>query len=138
MINSIATSALTASQVELFNTILMEDPNLPTEDALGLISYYSNQDVNSVKEYEHHCLSGEHYEFFRTVYGFKPYDFDYASMSSAQLEAEIDKMKIDLQQQTKAEKEAQEEYSRFIQARKAKNAYKPNLAFGNLKELIFS
>jgi len=129
-------SALNIEQTELLNLFLSENDKLTSEEAFDLVSYYAGQNVSNLAEYNRYCLVCDHYEFFRSVYGHKPYGINYDSVSTEQLNAEIKQMVIDNKQQIQDEKLEKEEYSRFIQARKAKNAYKPNLAFGDLKSLI--
>jgi len=133
MINSIDTSAFSAAQIELLHYIVSEDKCDNAETLIGLMGYHADCGIFSVTDYKHNMLVVDHYELFRDVYGYRPSNFNYEALSISELEEEIQKVHLDNERFIHEKKLQKEEYSRFIQARKAKNAYKPNLAFGNLK-----
>ena len=92
--------------------------------------------INTIEEYEHSNAVTEHYELYREMYGIKPRWILYDDMTTEEIVKDIKKMMNEYDLIELREKEEADELSRIIQKRKAKNAYKPNNVFSDLKSLI--
>lgn len=92
--------------------------------------------VFNIAQYEHHQAAAEHYDLYKEVMGFRPRGMDYASMTTEQINAFNDSLIEDLKRQAEEDRvlDAAEEAARL--ERINANAYKPNLAFAGLGELL--
>lgn len=90
----------------------------------------------ALNEELHQELSSVHFDFYKEVHGIRPRWFNYKAMSVEQLEEEIKQLKSEHDAQMAWEKELRDQRSRDIQSRKKRNAYKPNLVFSGLRDMI--
>ena len=100
------------------------------------LEHWLSYGINSVEEFEHHDAQATHYDFYKEVHGIRPRWFNYSKMTTEQINEEIKSLEGEYEAMLVREKEEQDEYSRMIQKRKALNAYKPNLVFAGLKDLV--
>lgn len=100
------------------------------------IDYWLIRDVDSVEKLENYIASADHYELFTDVFGHEPKHIDYDLMSTDEILDGIQQLHRQYAENIINDKLENEAKSRSIQERKAKNKYKPNLAFGDLKSLL--
>lgn len=100
------------------------------------VAALAEQNIFTVDDFEHDEAHYTHYDFYKSVHNIKPRWIDYSSLTTQEINQMIDDLQVEYAEEQKYEKRCQEEYSRMVQARKARNAYKPNLAFDGLKNLL--
>jgi len=104
---------------------------MPSDD----IDMWINMDVNNIEQYTRTQLEGEISDMCKEIYGVR-LGVCNKDATIEQLQAELDGLYSSMRAHTEQEKVWKEEESREIQARKARNKYKPNNVFGDLKELL--
>jgi len=56
------------------------------------LAHWAEQGIYTVAQYEHHVAAAEHYDFYKEVNGIRPRWMDYDSMTTAEIEAEIQQL----------------------------------------------
>ena len=103
----------------------------PSDD----IDMWIQMGANNIEQYTRIQLEGEISDTFKEVYGIRPGACN-KDATIEQLQAELDNLHNSLRIDAEQEKKWKEEESRSIQARRARNKYKPNLAFAVLADLM--
>lgn len=102
------------------------------------LAYWAEMNITTADQYIHMELSTEHYERYAEIHGIKPRWFKYSEMSIQELQFEMKELELAEERMKKHAKETEEHEMKRVQEIKAANAYKPNLAFANLKSMINS
>lgn len=100
------------------------------------LSYWAESGITTAEQFIHNELTTEHYELYNDTYGIKPRWFKYNEMTIEELRFEIKDINDAIARRKQNDIDEQEAEKLRVQETKAKNAYKPNLAFANLKELV--
>ena len=100
------------------------------------LAHWNDYNIYTVDQFNHYDAQTTHYDLYNEVHDIKPRWIKYSEMTTEAIQSDIEKLVESLQSQADIEKANMEEYSRMVQKRKAENAYKPNLAFSGLKDLI--
>lgn len=132
------TSLNNTFQAYLLETYSYLDKNSDMFAKVIDIQYWENQNIKTIEEHKHHLLVSEHWDFYKEVNGIRPRFMNYSKMTIAELEAEIEMLQRQADFNDEMEQLAKEQEEKEIKDRIAKNAYKPNLAFANLKDLMSS
>lgn len=100
------------------------------------LQYWAEMGITTTEEFIHNELVTEHFELYKDIHGIKPRWFKYSEMTIEQLKFDIADL-LNYEEKMKQHRidEKLHEKKR-VQAIKAKNAYKPNNPFANLKEMI--
>lgn len=104
----------------------------PTDD----LNFWIEMGINNIEQYERHQAIALLWDMYKEVVGIRPRHFDFSQMTMDDIQKEIGYLeaRVKLEQQRKAESLAAERAAH--KARKQLNAYKPNLAFAGLKQLL--
>ena len=100
------------------------------------LDFWAEMDVTSVAEYEHYSAVSTHWDFYKELNGIRPRFMDYQSMTVEQIQAEIDLLHKQANQEMEYERKLEEERKAEEKRWKEANSYKPNLAFEGLDELL--
>ena len=104
----------------------------------NILEHCLKRGIDTIEKYHHDMASTNHYELFRDVNGYKPRFIDYSAMSTDEILEDIQNLHNQYEENQKEEKLQIEAYSRHIQERKARNKYKPNTPFADLKSILQS
>jgi hypothetical protein len=55
-------------------------------------AHWAEQGITTVAQYDHHMAAMTHYEVYRDIHGIKPRWIDYDSMTTEEIEEELDEM----------------------------------------------
>lgn len=131
---------MTSTQIELQNFLNSFAKEEMKKDGLihtnTDIQYWIDQGVNSVEDYQRMEAQSYHYDLFKEVHGIRPRWYKYSEMTAEEIWKDVDFLEEQHNMQVQMEKEAAEIAKKEHKERIKKNAYKPNLAFSSLKDLI--
>lgn len=104
----------------------------PTND----IDHWIEAGINTIEQYELNQAIAFFSDFYKEVVGIRPRHYDFSKMTLADVEKEIGYLeaRVRTNEERAAASRAAEKAAH--QARKQLNAYKPNLAFAGLKQLL--
>lgn len=100
------------------------------------LDFWAEMEVTTIAQYEHHCAASTHYDFYKELNGIRPRFMDYQSMTVEQINAEIDLLHKQAEQEAEYERQFEEAEKAKQQRWKEANAYKPNLVFEGLDKLL--
>lgn len=100
------------------------------------LTYWAEMDITTTEQFIHMELSTEHYERYSEVFSIKPRWYQYDQMTIAELKHGIDEINKRAAQMAQDLVDSQESEKVRIQKINEKNAYVPNLAFAELKNML--
>jgi hypothetical protein len=103
----------------------------PVEDLDHWIEY----GINNIAQYEHMQAVSLFTDMYKDIVGIKP-RWNFEEMTLEQINHEIDLLSKQQQQNEKWEAEQKAIEKSYMAERKKANAYKPNLAFSGLRDLL--
>jgi hypothetical protein len=100
------------------------------------IAHWAAYDIFTIDAYEHYMASAEHTDCYKDLNGIKPRWMDYDNMTTKEIHQETLGLYGEAKEQIRFREEQDAEDKLEDQARKDANAYKPNLVFAGLADLI--
>lgn len=99
-------------------------------------AHWAEYGVTTIDQYKHYMAAETFFSMYKAVYDVKPRWINANLMTLAEIEQEIHTLELQQQYDEEYKKRIQEEENRQHRERIKLNAYKPNLAFANLKEML--
>ncbi len=104
----------------------------PTDD----LDHWVDMGINNIAQYEHMQAVSLFSDMYKDVVGIRPRHYDFSAMTLEEINHEIDQLTKQMDQQEAWEAEQKAIEASYVAERKQANAYKPNLLFAGLKDLL--